>query len=153
MPNTLFAEILQQELDLRVKVTGSSMRPFINNGEVVTLRKVDTESLNRGDIIYFTSASGTPVMHRITSKEITPDSCLLFTTKGDAHQQEDLQISGNQILGKAFHVEKKLPLLGPFSLNLDSILSSGLYRIYGLIFSLKCKTRRYLKLVFTSSAK
>jgi hypothetical protein len=55
-------------------------------------------------------------------------------------------------MGKAFYVEKSLPLLGPFSFNLDSILSSGLYRIYGLLFSLKCKTRNYLKLVFPSPA-
>jgi len=152
MPNTLFAYILQQELDLRVKVTGRSMRPFINDGEVVTLRKVSPESLQCGAIIYYTTDNGTSMMHRIISIRLQPDNRLLLTTKGDALLQKDEPINEDQVLGKAFYVEKSLPLLGPFSFNLDSILSSGLYRIYAILFSLKCKTRRYLKLFFPSTA-
>ena len=152
MPNTLFADILDQELDLKIKVTGRSMRPFIHNGDLVTLRKISPELLKRGDIIYYTSTNGSPVMHRIISKAKLPDESLLLTTKGDALLQEDMPISVDQILGKAFNVEKKLPLIGPLSFSLDSILSSVLYRIYGLLFSLKCKTRNYLKLVLTSPA-
>jgi signal peptidase I len=150
MPNTLFANILHQDLDLRVKVTGNSMRPFINNGEVVTLRKVSPESLKCGDIIYFTGANGSPVMHRIVTKSKLPDNSLLLSTKGDALQQKDEPINGGHILGKAFHVEKNLPVLGPLSFNLDSILSLGLYKTYGLLFNIKCKARKYLNLVFTS---
>ena len=152
MPNTLFADILRGELDLRIKVTGRSMRPFINDGEVVTLRKVSPESLQCGDIIYYTTNNGAQLMHRIISKTILPNKKLLFTTKGDALLQEDEAISEDQILGKAFYVEKNLPLVGPFSLRLDSILSSAVYRIYALLFSIKCKTRNYLKLVLCSPA-
>ncbi len=152
MYTPLFADILQQELDLRVKVTGRSMRPFINNGEVVTLRKVSPESLKCGDIIYYTTKNETPVLHRIISKTVLPGNIITFRTKGDALLQKDEPIGADRLLGKAFKVEKKLPLIGPLSFSLDSILSSVLYRIYALLFSLKCKTRNYLKLVFTSPA-
>ena len=153
MPNALFADILQQDHDLKIKVTGRSMRPFINNGEVVTLRKVPPESLRCGDIIYYTSENGPPVMHRIISKAIQDDKGLSFTTKGDALLQKDVPVSADQILGKAFHVEKSLPLVGSFSVNLESILFTGLNRIYALLFSIKCKTRNRLKLVYSSLVK
>jgi signal peptidase I len=148
MPNELFADILQQELDLKIKVTGRSMRPFINNGDIVILRKVFPESLQYGDIIYYTSTNGSQIMHRIVAKTLLSDNSLLLTTKGDALLQKDMPISADQILGKAFYVEKNLPLLGPFSFNLDSILCSILNRIFALIFRIKCKTKNYLKLAF-----
>jgi hypothetical protein len=92
-------------------------------------------------------------MHRIVSIERQSDKSLSFTTKGDALLQEDVPINGDHILGKAFYAEKNLPVLGPLSFNLGSILSLGLYKVYGLLFKIKCKARKYLNLVFTSSAK
>ena len=152
MPNTLFADILDQELDLRIKVTGRSMRPFINNGDMVTLRKVSPESLRCGDIIYFTNANDSQVMHRIVSITILLDRRFLFMTKGDASLQKDEPINEDQVQGKAFYVEKILPLIGPVSVNLDSMLFDGLYRIYSQLFIIKCKTRNYLKFLFRSPA-
>ena len=153
MPNALFADILQQDHDLKIKVTGRSMRPFINNGEIVTLRKVSPESLQCGDIIYYTTPNGPPVMHRIISKTILDDKGLSFTTKGDALLQKDVPLSADQILGKAFYVEKSLPLLGPFSVNLDSKLCTGLNKVYAHLFSIKCNTRIYLKQVKSTLVK
>ena len=150
MPNALFADILQQDHDLKIRVTGRSMRPFINNGEVVTLRKVSPESLHCGDIIYYTTENAPPVMHRIVSKAILDDKGLSFTTKGDALLQQDVPVSADQILGKAFHVEKNLPLVGPFSVNLDSILCTSLHRVHALLFSIKSNTRNRLKLIYSS---
>ena len=152
MPNALFADILDQELDLKVKVTGRSMRPFISNGDIVTLRKVSPELLQCGDIIYYTTDNATPIMHRISSKTVLPDKSVSFITKGDALLLKDEPISADRILGKAFYVEKRLPLIGPLSFSLDSILSSTVYRIYGLLFSIKDKTKNYLKQVLCSPA-
>ena len=132
MPNTLFADILQQDLDLKVKVTGRSMRPFINNGDLVTLRKISPELLKRGDIIYYTSINGSPVLHRIISKTVLPGNIITFRTKGDALLQNDAPIRQEQILGKAFYVEKTLPLIGPLSVNLDSEFCKSLTAVYGL---------------------
>ena len=149
-----FLEINKAVLDKNHSVVfrayGGSMRPFINNGDIVTLRKVSPESLQCGDIIYFTSKNDSPVMHRIVSKTIQPDNSFSFTTKGYALLQKDVPINADQILGKAFYVEKSLPLLGTFSFNLDSILCSSLNRLFALVFSIKCKTRNYLKLIFCS---
>jgi len=121
-----------QDLDLKVKVTGRSMRPFINNGDLVTLRKVSPESLQCGDIIYYTGSNDFSVMHRIISKTRQPNNKISFTTKGDALLLKDDPISEDQVLGKAFYVEKNLPLVGPFSINLNSGFCKSLNVVYGL---------------------
>jgi hypothetical protein len=71
-------------------------------------------------------------MHRIISKTSRPDNKISFTTKGDALLQNDAPIRQEQILGKAFYVEKTLPLVGPLSVNLDSGFCKSLTAVYGL---------------------
>ena len=80
--DALFSDILAQGLDLRLQVTGRSMKPFINNGETVILRRVPPGSLHCGDIIYFVDATGFTVLHRIIDKKIKPGGDTTFTTKG-----------------------------------------------------------------------
>ena len=125
----LFAEILEQGLDLRLQVTGRSMRPLIKNGDTVILRKAPPSSLRYGDIIYYISASGSAVLHRIIVKETKQNADTIFTTKGDALLLHDAPIAEHQILGKAFYVEKFLPLTGPVRVNLDSGLCKALHAI------------------------
>lgn len=130
--DALFADILEQGLDLRLKVTGRSMAPFIKSGEIVILHKVETDSLRCGDIIYFTDATGKAVMHRIISKEIKKTGKAYFATKGDALLQHDAPIPEDQILAKAKYVEKVLPFIGPIQIDIDSGLSNSLNSAYGL---------------------
>jgi len=132
MMDALFADILSQGLDLRLKVTGRSMAPFIKNGEIVVLRRVLPGSLRCGDIIYFTDAAGAAVLHRLIAKEIKPDGSTTFITRGDALLRHDAPISKDQIVGKAVRVEKILPLLGPAVLDFDSIFCKWLYGVYML---------------------
>ena len=71
-------------------------------------------------------------MHRIVSKARQPDNKISFTTKGDALLQNDEPISQDQVLGKAFYVEKDLPFVGHFSVNLNSGFCKSLSAVYGL---------------------
>ena len=54
----LFADILNKGLNLRLKVTGRSMQPFLRGGETVTIKKVPCSELRRGDLIFFDSPQG-----------------------------------------------------------------------------------------------
>ena len=130
--DALFADILEQGLDLRLKVTGRSMAPFINSGEIVILHKVDSKYLNKGDIIYFTDGTGSAVLHRIIAKEIKTNGKISFTTRGDALLQYDAPISEDQVLAKASYVEKVIPFIGPMQIDIDSGLSKSLTSIFGL---------------------
>ncbi len=139
MPHILFADILNQGLNLRLKVTGLSMRPIIKSGETVILRKIPTDTLQCGDIVYYLDTNDSPVLHRIIAKEIKPTSQTSFTTKGDALLQNDAPIAEHQILGKAFYVEKVLPLMGPIQLNLDSGFCKNLHSVLGFYKKLRLK--------------
>ena len=47
-----FEDILNRGLILRVKVTGRSMLPFLAGGEILTIQKVPSFSLQIGDLIF-----------------------------------------------------------------------------------------------------
>jgi signal peptidase I len=125
--DALFANILAQELDLRLKVTGKSMGPVIQNGETVILRKVLSSSLYYGDIIFYINSAGSAVLHRIVSKEIKANGKMTFITKGDALSGHDAPISEDQVLAKAVTVEKVMPLIGLIRLDMNSVFCKWLY--------------------------
>lgn len=135
----LFEDILKQNLNLRLKVTGRSMRPFIMSGETVILRKIPARALQCGDIIYYTNTSGTPVLHRITDKKTLPNGKLSFITKGDALLHKDIPVSEKHVLAKALYVEKAVPLLGTMTVRLDSTLSRHLFTFFSFYKSLRQK--------------
>ena len=137
MPNTLFADILDKGHDLRLKVTGQSMFPFIMSGEIVTLKKVPCSTLRCWDIILYVDFSGSLILHRIVKKETLQNGDISFVTRGDALIQKDKPVSEHQILGKASCVEKIVPGLGSKRINLDSSLCRGLNLVYGFYRNLR----------------
>jgi signal peptidase I len=136
-PNILFADILDKGLDLRLKVTGQSMLPFIRSGEIVTLKKVPCSTLRCWDIVLYMNISGSLILHRIVMKDTMQNGEISFVTRGDALIQKDTPVTEHQILGKASYVEKIVPGLGPRKINLDSSLCRGLNLIYGVYKNLR----------------
>ncbi len=102
---SLFEDILNKELHLRVKATGKSMAPFLHGGEILTIRKVPGSSLHIGDLIFFKNRDGFPLLHRIVKKGLN-NNLLIFQTKGDALFSIDSPVSEKEILGKVCRVEK-----------------------------------------------
>ncbi len=137
MYTPLFTDILDKGFDLRLKVTGQSMYPFIKSGEIVTLKKVPCSTLKCWDIIMYMDFSGSLILHRIVNIETLQNDDISFVTRGDALIQKDKPVSENQILGKAICVEKIVPGLGPRRVHLDSTLCRGLNLVYGLYRNLR----------------
>jgi signal peptidase I len=100
----LFEDILRNGTSLRVKVTGKSMASFLNGGEILTIRKVPSSSLHIGDLIFFKTRHGIPVLHRILKKE-RKDNAHIFKTKGDAVLSIDEPAYESDILGKVCKIE------------------------------------------------
>ena len=100
----LFEDILNREISLRVKVTGNSMASFLNGGEILTIRKVPSSSLHIGDLIFFKTREGIPVLHRILKME-RKDNLHIFQTKGDALLSMDDPVYESDILGKVCKIE------------------------------------------------
>jgi signal peptidase I len=80
------------------------MVSFLNGGEILTIRKVPSSSLNIGDLIFFKTHEGVPVLHRILEKE-REDSSHIFRTKGDALLSMDEPVHESDILGKVCRIE------------------------------------------------
>lgn len=78
-----------------VTILSGSMEPELETGAIVLTKK--TKDIKNGDVMFFLSAEGTPVIHRCVGKE----SDGRFITKGDNNSHEDYdRVGSDQVLGK-----------------------------------------------------
>ena len=72
-------------------VLSGSMEPTYHTGALIYVKKVDPETIQKGQVITFLLDEDTTATHRVV--DIVPDeddpSVLRFRTKGDANQAED----------------------------------------------------------------
>ncbi len=99
-----FASIAQEVLGrgraLRFTTKGTSMSPFIRNGDVVEVVPVKGK-INLGDIVLHRSRHGNPIIHRVIRKN--KESII---TKGDSLSGFDQALLSRQVLGRVAVVEK-----------------------------------------------
>lgn len=103
----LFEDILNRGLHFRVKVTGRSMAPFLVGGEILTIKKVPGALLHPGDLIFYKTRDGFPLLHRIVRKKLH-DNMYVIQTKGDALIAFDDPVYEHEVLGKVCGVEKMI---------------------------------------------
>lgn len=149
----LFEDILNSGLSLRVRVTGGSMSPFLQGGEILTIRKVPHSSLQRGDLIFFKNHLGSRLLHRIVKKKRVNNGMLAFQTKGDALWACDESIRHDEILGRVCKIEKINSVNCTKHVNLESTpwrMINYLIAMICLFKSSLYSTLRYLKNIFCS---
>lgn len=88
--------------DVPVPVAGSSMVPFLHNGDTVYLNLVDSP-LKRGDVVLYTRPTGQYVLHRIV--KVNSDGS--FIMLGDAQQELERIESAAQIHARTTRVVHK----------------------------------------------
>ncbi|AQX08227.1 MULTISPECIES: S24 family peptidase [Elizabethkingia] len=136
IPNDLFFEQVKERLNagqkVKIPVAGRSMEPFLQNGDLVVLKRFEDNDLVNGKIVlaYFNNAY---VLHRIVIiKEDT------VTLAGDGNIQQVEIITNKDILAvviQAYRGEKELSintLLGQIWYKLRIIRA-----VYGKIFGIK----------------
>jgi signal peptidase I len=116
----LFEDILENGLSLRVRVTGLSMTPFLRGGEILTIKKEPHHVLRKGDLIFFKSSQGIPLLHRIIQKRESPDEKITFRTKGDGLIAFDEPVEYHRVLGKVSRIEKTNSVPGSKYINMES---------------------------------
>lgn len=80
-------------------IVSGSMEPTIMTGDVILVKEVPQDEIQKGDIISF-SQGGTNVTHRIIDR-IQENGLTKYKTKGDNNNTEDKEtITYNQIEGK-----------------------------------------------------
>lgn len=108
LPADLAAEMLDAGNDLHVRVTGKSMRPFLKNDDMVTVRKASAAALKTGDILLYRGNNNTLTMHRLLKIQhdgVAPGGMILHT-KGDALDRMDPPVAAGQCLGRVVYVER-----------------------------------------------
>ncbi|KUY27441.1 S24 family peptidase [Elizabethkingia ursingii] len=111
IPNDLFFEQVKERLNagqkVKIPVAGRSMEPFLQNGDLVVLKRFDENDLVNGKIVlaYFNNAY---VLHRIV--RIKEDT---VTLAGDGNIQQVEIITNKDILAvviQAYRGEKELSI-------------------------------------------
>lgn len=78
-----------------VTIMSGSMEPELETGSIVLTKK--TKDVKKGDVIFFLSSEGTPVIHRCVGQEDNGR----FITKGDNNDHEDYdRVTKDQVQGK-----------------------------------------------------
>jgi signal peptidase len=98
-------------------ISGVSMEPGLEQGDVVFTRPADPAALKVGDVIRFRQA-GVPIIHRI--RTITPGpQGPVFETRGDNNNYADAPVPASAVEGR---VELVLPKIGLLPIALRQLI-------------------------------
>ena len=98
-------QILSKSQTVEICMSGSSMRPAIEDGDLVTIEPILEGRINQGDIVLYQSRFDTAVIHRVIRIERSSTERIVIT-RGDAASQNDLAIPLNTILGRIKNIER-----------------------------------------------
>ena len=103
----LFVTLVNASTPLIV-LSGSSMVPTLYPRDLVMLNKPHITEVQVNDIIAFTGADQTIVVHRVVEKGMDSMGQTYFVTKGDSNQWKDkIVIDEHNYVGKVAHVVPK----------------------------------------------
>jgi len=97
-------QLLTRSLPVELRMSGSSMRPAIEDGDVVTIEPIADEPIRQGDIVLYHSRFDTAVIHRVIRIDKSAERAIL--TRGDSAAQNDLPVSAHRVLGRVKLVER-----------------------------------------------
>jgi signal peptidase I len=97
-------QLLSRSLPVELRMSGSSMRPAIEDGDVVTIEPIADEPVRQGDIVLYHSRFDTAVIHRVIRVDKSAERAIL--TRGDSAAQNDLPVSIHRVLGRVKLVER-----------------------------------------------
>ncbi len=105
----LAAEILASGSTLRFRARGGSMRPFIQDGDLLEIHPLLDRPVRVGDILLFRYAQHPLLVHRVV--RVAPPSSLDpspgFITQGDAVLRPDGCIPAQAVLGWVASIERR----------------------------------------------
>jgi hypothetical protein len=109
---------------IRFAAHGSSMTPFIYDGDVLTVEPASAEALRGGDIVFYESAPPRMFTHRLLRRIRTPEG-LRLAVCGD-NQVESATITPDQVLGRVITVYGQHGAYNPASwMNRKAALASA----------------------------
>jgi ribosomal protein S18 acetylase RimI-like enzyme len=102
----LSKDILRKGKSIRFQARGWSMRPFIQDGDFITISPVENFSLKVGNVVLYSASGNRIIVHRIIRK-YKKEGKITFFIKGDAAFGSPDRVDAQNVLGKVTAVERK----------------------------------------------
>ncbi|HKF55091.1 MAG TPA: signal peptidase I [Blastocatellia bacterium] len=99
-------QLLSKNVPIEIKMSGSTMSPVIEDGDVITIEPIQETLLRPGDIILYNSLRDTAVIHRVVRVEKGESADRSIITRGDAASQNDLALPFHRVLGRVKLIER-----------------------------------------------
>jgi GNAT superfamily N-acetyltransferase len=101
----LSAEILRQGGSFQFRAHGSSMAPFIRDGDLLTVTPCDPAALVVGNVALYRTRRDRVVAHRVVRKSVQRGGWTLVT-QGDARLHPDSPVPGDCLLGRITRIQR-----------------------------------------------
>jgi ATP-binding cassette subfamily B protein len=98
--------LLDSQQQVKLRVGGTSMFPFLKHGDIITISKCSISELRIGDVVVF-KTDGKWIAHRLL-KIILKNNKTFLLTKGDTCRFKDPLFAEEQYAGKVISFERKL---------------------------------------------
>lgn len=106
----LFKNVLRDSKYLDLPAEGTSMFPFIQEGDLCRFSECNPLRLKKGEVVLFYTNSGQLIAHRFYERKDV-DGKMLYFFKGDTNLGIDQPIKQEQIIGKLFYVKKEKSIM------------------------------------------
>lgn len=101
----LSREFLERGTSIRFQAKGFSMRPFIRDGDFITVSPIKNSSIRIGDVVFYSTAGNNVIAHRIINK-YGKDGNMNLLIKGDAGFGPPERVNSQGVLGKVVAIER-----------------------------------------------
>lgn len=101
------------------------MRPFIQDGDLITVSPLRNYPIRVGDVVLYKTADDQAIVHRVIRKTIKGSGTVFFI-KGDATFGQSEEVDTEMVLGRVVAIERN---------GRGKKLDTKLYRIIGLFFA------------------
>jgi len=145
----LSSSVLSRGGSFSFKAHGSSMYPFIRNGDILTIQPVEVAALKVGDIAFYRTSEKRLAAHRVVDKKHQGDKLMLLM-RGDSVFKNDGWIYSDKVFGKVVGIQrdkKFIQLDQGIFLRSIMYLWNRLYPIGPFFFNFTLKGKRGLSWV------
>jgi hypothetical protein len=128
---SLARDVFAEGRSLRFQAQGNSMRPFIQDGDVLEIRPTHEDGYRLGAILLCDFGEGHLVAHRLVRVEHVGGERRLLI-KGDAMPRPDGELGHSQVLGQVVSIERDGKCL-----KLDRPLGRTLSRLWFVLLGFR----------------
>ncbi|HXG92967.1 MAG TPA: signal peptidase I [Blastocatellia bacterium] len=98
-------QLLSRNLPVELRMSGSSMSPAIEDGDIITIEPIADQPIRQGDIVLYQSRYDTAVIHRVVKIERAAAERAIVT-RGDKSSQSDIPVPMHRVIGRVKLVER-----------------------------------------------